>query len=345
MNTYYNPMENKFLVYSTQNGGLGDRLFGLVSSYLLALLNDYNFRIKLDDDITYADVFTSPIDWWNDDWKLLPLKRGRFNIESDLVNNLDFFKTQTISEKFPDSDCVYIYSNQNFIQYIFENEKYKNKLKELELTPENCFSKLINNLLVFEDEFQKNYDYLKSKLKSNNVKTIGIHIRTNRFWGDVPEISDNTLELFNKTIDAVSDGDERIFLCSDDEQVIFDLKNRYGDDRVFAVPGQAVHYSKNTKKTIYDVIKTFFEIWLLSECDTIIASYWSNFSRVAVLKSMKQPVIVEMEINDNPKQPTIDWVNSKNIETNDDLRKHFNIPYPIDNGFRYAKMLALSTKI
>lgn len=345
MNTYYNPMENKFLVYSTQNGGLGDRLFGLVSSYLLALLNDYNFRIKLDDDITYADVFTSPIDWWNDDWKLLPLKRGRFNIESDLINNLDFFKTQTISEKFPDSDCVYIYSNQNFIQYIFENEKYKNKLKELELTPENCFSKLINNLLVFEDEFQKNYDYLKSKLKSNNVKTIGIHIRTNRFWGDVPEISDNTLELFNKTIDAVSDGDERIFLCSDDEQVIFDLKNRYGDDRVFAVPGQAVHYSKNTKKTIYDVIKTFFEIWLLSECDTIITSYWSNFSRVAVLKSMKQPVIVEMEISDNPKQPTIDWVNSKNIKTNDDLRKHFNIPHPIDNGFRYAKMLALSTKI
>jgi len=215
----------------------------------------------------------------------------------------------------------------------------------MELTPENCFSKIINNLLVFEDEFQKNYDYLKSKLKSNNVKTIGIHIRTNRFWGDVPEISDNTLELFNKTIDAVSDGDERIFLCSDDEQVIFDLKNRYGDDRVFAVPGQAVHYSKNTKKTIYDVIKTFFEIWLLSECDTIIASYWSNFSRVAVLKSMKQPVIVEMEINDNPKQPTIDWVNSKNIKTNDDLRKHFNIPHPIDNGFRYARMLALSTKI
>ena len=81
------------------------------------------------------------------DWKLLPLKRGRFNIESDLINNLDFFKTQTLSEKFPDSDCVYIYSNQNFIQYIFENEKYKNKLKELELTPENCFSKLINNLL------------------------------------------------------------------------------------------------------------------------------------------------------------------------------------------------------
>jgi len=230
---------------------------------LYSLNNNWdNFRIKLDDDITYADVFTSPIDWWNDDWKLLPLKRGRFNIESDLINNLDFFKTQTISEKFPDSDCVYIYSNQNFIQYIFENEKYKNKLKELELTPENCFSKLINNLLVFEDEFQKNYDYLKSKLKSNNVKTIGIHIRTNRFWGDVPEISDNTLELFNKTIDAVSDGDERIFLCSDDEQVIFDLKNRYGDDRVFAVPGQAVHYSKNTKKTIYDVIKTFFEIWL-----------------------------------------------------------------------------------
>ena len=119
-------MENKFLVYSTQNGGLGDRLFGLVSSYLLALLNDYKFRIKLDDDITYADVFTSPIDWWNDDWKLLPLKRGRFNIESDLINNLDFFKTQTLSEKFPDSDCVYIYSNQNFVQYIFENEKYKN---------------------------------------------------------------------------------------------------------------------------------------------------------------------------------------------------------------------------
>ena len=98
MNTYYNPMENKFLVYSTQNGGLGDRLFGLVSSYLLALLNDYKFRIKLDDDITYADVFTSPIDWWNDDWKLLPLKRGRFNIESDLINNLDFFKTQTLSK-------------------------------------------------------------------------------------------------------------------------------------------------------------------------------------------------------------------------------------------------------
>jgi len=345
MDMYYNPIDNKFLVYSTQNGGLGDRLFGLVSSYLLALLNDYNFRIKLDDDVTYADVFTSPIDWWNEDWKQLPLKRGRFNIESDLLSNLDFFKNSTISEKFPMADCVYIYSNQNFIPYIFENPKYKTKLDKMGLTPENCFSKLLNNLLVFEDEFRENYEYLKNKLKEENKITIGVHIRTNRFWGDVPEISNYTIETFNKVIDAISDGDEKLFVCSDDEQVIFDLKNRYGNDRIFAIPGQAVHYSKNTKKTIYDVMKTFFEIWLLSECDTIIASYWSNFSRVAVLKSMKSPIIVDMEISENPKQPTIDWVESKNIQTNDDLRKHFNIPHPIDNSFRYARILALSTKI
>ena len=105
------------------------------------------------------------------------------------------------------------------------------------------------------------------------------------------------------------------------------------------------NYSKNNNKTIYDVVKTFYEIWLLSECDDIIASYWSNFSRVAVLKSIKNPLIVEMALSENPKQPTIDWINEKNIKSSDDLRKHFNIPHPIDNSFRRATMLALSTKI
>lgn len=345
MEIYNNPIDGKFLVYSTQNGGLGDRLFGLVGTYLLAVLNNYNFRIKLDDDISYADIFTSPIDWWNDDWKLLPLRRGRLNIESNLINNLDFFRKENLSEKFPTADCVYIYSNQNFIPYLFENTNYKNKLGELGLTVENCFSKVLNYLLVFEDEYQKNYDYLRDKLKERGKKTIGVHVRTNRFWGDVPEISDTTVELFNTVIDAISDGDETIFLTTDDEKLVFEYKDKFGNDRVMSIPGQAVHYSKNSNKTIYDVVKTFYEIWLLSECDDIIASYWSNFSRVAVLKSMKNPLIVEMVLSENPKQPTIDWINEKNIKSSDDLRKHFNIPHPIDNSFRRARMLALSTKI
>ncbi len=347
MEEFYNPEDGKFIVYSTQSCGLGDRLFGLIGTYLLSILNNYHFRIKLDDDITYADVFQSPIPWWSDDWKLQPLKRGRLNIESNLADNLGLFTDKTISESYPNSDCLYLYSNQNFIPYLFQNDNYKEKLSNMGLTVENAFKLTLESLLQFENEFIPNYEFLKNKLRENGKKVVGMHVRTNRFWGDVPEISNYTIDQFHRAVDVALNDDINLFVCSDDEEVIFKLKTRYGNDRVISIPGQSTHYSKNNKKKMYDVLKTFFEIWLLSECDYIIASYWSNFSRVAVLKSMKKPLIVELDIHENPKQPTRDWVNSfgnVDIENTDILRKHFNIPNPVD-GLRRADITELMTKI
>lgn len=312
----YNPQKsNKFLVYRSNSGGFGDRIFGAVTTFIYAYVNDYQFRIENFAPISFVEVFTSPYSWWETDWKNIPMKRGRLNIESMYQPNMDVFTTGTIEDHFPNSDCISVYCNQNFISYIYQNPIYKAKLEKEGITEDNAFQYAMNFLFDLEDEYKKNFLYLKHKLLLGSNHLVGVHLRTNWNWNDVPEISDSTIDRFVQAIDMYSQSNSRVLLCTDHQPLVDTLKQRLPQCDIKTVKGEPVHLQKNLNYELTDLLKIIYEIWLLTECNVFIGSYWSNFTRIPALKSLNKVVLVELETKENGSESTKYWVKQTNNKT------------------------------
>lgn len=339
MENYTAKHQDKFLVYCTDSCGMGDRLLGIASTFLLAVANGYQFRIKSFEPYGLAEVFTSKYSWWSDDWIYAEVKRGRMNIESDVWSYSRILTDGLITEHYPNAKCINVHSNQNFISYLFQNYQYISELGKYGITPENAFQKAMDFLFQFETGFSENYKYLLSQLKSSH-KYIGVHVRTNRKWGDVPEISDDTVDRYIQATRSEYQKGGKIFVCSDDESVISLFKSKFGDD-VVALPGKAKHLEKSKDQTLQEFSKILFEIWLLAESDVFIGSYWSNFSRLVTLKQMKDPILVELQLEENPQPPTRMWRDSRMGQNGMiDFEKEYGMSTKIE-GFRYTPHIEL----
>lgn len=334
MQNYTAKHQDKYLVYCTDSCGMGDRLLGIASTFLLAVANGYQFRIKNFEPFSLAEVFTSSLPWWQDDWVYTEVKRGRLNMESDVWSFSNLLTEGLITDHYPNAKCINVHSNQNFIGYLFQNYNYISELSKHGITPENAFQKAIEYLFQFEKGFSENYKYLQSQLKSSK-KYIGVHVRTNRKWGDVPQISDRCVNNFIEATQSEYQSGSKIFVCSDDENVISQFKQKFGSD-VVSLPGEAKHLEKSKDQTLQEFSKILFEIWLLADSDVFIGSYWSNFSRLVTLKQVKDPILVELNLEENPQRPTQEWVNSRMDENgNIELEKEYGLNTKI-NKFQYS---------
>ena len=330
----YNPKKtNKFLVYRSNSGGFGDRIFGAISTFVLAYVNDYEFRIENFKPISFVEVFTSPYPWWDTDWRDTPMKRGRLNIESSYDLRSEVFTTGTIEDHFPNSDSISVYCNQNFVTYIFQNPIYKSKLEKEGITEDNVFQYAMNFLFELEEEYKKNFLYLKHKLLLDSNHLVGVHLRTNWNWGDVPEITESTIDRFVQAIESYSLPHSRVLLCTDHTPLIEKIKERLPKYDIKTVKGEPVHLQKNMEHELKDLLKIIYEIWLLSDADVFIGSYWSNFTRIPVLKSLKQPVMVELEVNENGNEDTKYWI--KNFH-NGSYEEEYRLPVSIRGVLRVS---------
>ena len=73
---HYRPRFNKYLIYNNNESGLGDRILGVISTFLYATLNYYHFRIKDFEPIPLQNIFYSKYPWSDKLWMRQNLKRG-----------------------------------------------------------------------------------------------------------------------------------------------------------------------------------------------------------------------------------------------------------------------------
>lgn len=330
----YNPSkENKFVVFRSNDGGFGDKIFGAVSAFIWAYVNDYQFRIEDFKPISFVDIFTSPYPWWSRDWIETPMKRGRLNLLSTYYPEYDVFSTGTIEDHYPESDCISVYLNQNYIHHIFKNPIYKEKLEKEGITELNVFQYAVNFLFDLEEEYKKNYLFLKHKLLMGSGHLVGVHLRTNWNWKDVPEISNSTVDLFVEAIKKNIQPDSRVLLCTDHEPMVEMVRQRIPSHEVKTINGSPVHLQKTEGYELKDILKIVYEIWLLSEANVFIGSYWSNFTRIPVLKSLKQPVLVELDIKKDGNEGTKNWLRFFNTPS---YEEEYRIPVKIQGFRRYS---------
>jgi hypothetical protein len=340
---HYFPVYNKYFIYSNNESGLGDRILGILSTFLYAAVHRFHFRIKDFEPIPLQEIFYSPYPWSDNLWMRQNLNRGVFNFHAAAKHQEELLTEGVIYDRYPNSDAIMVYCNQNFIPYIFSNEVFQERLEEMELTLENSFEELFNHLFVLREEYQKNYDYLKDNILNKEGRTIGVHIRTNHFWGDVPYMTEDTFENYVRAIESMIEEDDKIFLTTDDKKYIDLLKERFPNNKVHSLKGRVVHNSKTENQTVDDFLKTFYEIKLLSECDVRVLSYWSNFSRVAGLLAQDNNFIVDFEVDCDDNWRTKYWCETKNIPTNSTVHESYNITKPI-NGFRECSLDELMMK-
>lgn len=183
-----------------------------------------------------------------------------------------------------------------------EEEDYIQKYNTIDFLYNNTPEYFIDKYLKVLNKIQINPDILDyaDNFLDDWSNIIGVHIRS--WWGDGPLRSswhDN--KLFEDEIEKF-DSNKKIFLCSDNPEVIKHFKIKYGE-RIL------IHEQKSHQKYFhpYDfyyedvqlVTDGFIDCLLLSKCDTIIGTWGSTFTEVSWwLGKCKSKVII-------PKSPNI----------------------------------------
>lgn len=105
-----------------------------------------------------------------------------------------------------------------------------------------------------------------------NDKTIGIHIRRGDHYESIRK---SRLDLFIKEIELrIQENDNLFFLATDDDEVLYELRNRFHEKILF----NSRVLNRNTKKGI---IGALIDLYCLSKTTYIYGSYRSSFSDIA----------------------------------------------------------------
>lgn len=157
------------LIFVPILSGLADRLIGVSTSFLFAVLTDRVFQIGNRHQLPFLEtIFTSPhINWTrgtDEEWLLDPLRditairnyeqsilsQGKYNAVNTInqYKLQDAFLRQDISHLFGTSENVFISINRGKTIRIFENVHYKEKLAAMGLSSYTAFGCLIHYLFT-----------------------------------------------------------------------------------------------------------------------------------------------------------------------------------------------------
>jgi hypothetical protein len=186
------------------------------------------------------------------------------------------------------------------LEVLEEEQKYLTDYKTIDFLYEKTPQYFIDKYLKSVEKLKINPDieeYVNDfTLGWDDV--IGVQIRT--WFNERSVLHDNI--IFEKEIEKLSK-DKRIFLCSDNSDVIKYFKQKYSN-RIITHP-QALHsqspQSWNDQRIFDDlqlVVDGFIDCFILSKCDIIIGTWISTFSEVAWwLGGCKSKVIIPKPLN------------------------------------------------
>jgi len=200
------------------------------------------------------------------------------------------------------------------LEVLDEEQKYLNEIgyKTIDLLYENTPKYFIDKYLKSVEKLKINPDIEDrvNDFTSGWEDVIGLHVRS---WYNERSVLHNN-KIFEEEIKNLSN-DRRIFLCSDNSDVINYFKQKYSN-RIIVYPQdfhlqspQLMHLldSLDNSGTVIEdlqfVVNGFIDSLILSKCSTIVGTYGSTFTEVAWWFSRcKSNVIIPNPLNDFNKQ-------------------------------------------
>jgi hypothetical protein len=280
-------------------GGWGDRLRGITSTYILAVLLQRQFVIDMQYPCDLSNfLLPNLINWM----PTVDIEQGENVLKLDLIRNqhksdpLDL-SSKNLSEIWLKYDNIFLTTNGDHITPILKNRFFSSIISELNIRSNESTQQLLFPFL-FELLFkptaividQLDRLLLKQSLHFNQ-SIICMHIRT----GQNPTVPKDMKILFRDSIahdmmtfidKNLSSPSSLIFITSDSNQIQEEISKHYGNDRILSISGPIIHIDRyNTKKDsnqtlCHGFLKVISDFYFLGECDTLVKAR-SGFSEWA----------------------------------------------------------------
>ncbi|CAJ0893276.1 1148_t:CDS:2, partial [Entrophospora sp. SA101] len=259
-------------------GGLTERILGMTSTFLFALLTDRAFLADWQVPFPLDTIFNSPnIDWSYDsldpDDSIKNLQTSELNIIDYDPENLDYhFLSTNWTTRYPDS-FIKLYTNQGLIiQKTFNSKYYSTKLKEIGLRPHTAFSCVLDYLfrpvapaLSFITEYS-------ALFALPSIFSVGIHIRTGNTFEQDHLLQDYShffrcAEQLRETY-AAPDQKGIYYLVTDSNK----LRESYTKLENVIISGLPINTGHSNYDHPDDVNNAIIENWILGKTDFRVIS-------------------------------------------------------------------------
>lgn len=196
---FFRNENKKALIYMSNgyinHGGIVDRTKGILTTFYLSKITNFNFKIYYTSPISYSEI------WDSNKINLDNLQLNPFNfkiIYISTLSELEFFSHNKFN---PQKGTFLIYCSENILAYMYPNGKWEEKTKDL-----------YDELIILGKNKIENLLNKKNVLISNNLTVI--HYRCLNYFND---FEDSNLKPMNQSlIDRVID------------IIIMDAKKKYG---------------------------------------------------------------------------------------------------------------------
>jgi len=319
-------------------GGIGDRMVGLISSFVLAILLNYEFRIFWKFPIELDKIFyeNSNICWNKKDYNLENIKIIRL-MDNDIFdkNNQDLLINK-IHNLIEDTTII---SNKFFIYFLMKNNNFKERINLLNINETTVYRDAIHLLFNFNNSIQLKYEKILHTF--SNYFTIGIQIRSYIDEYKIKLTDNDYIEYVNFIDNVIENNTNENFLlliCCDSYDTKYYFSKKYDNYKQILIDGDIMHLekTKDYNTILNNNIKLFLEIWGLGKCNELIVTYSSNFGRLAALRTLKFPKLGYKLISPNPNNYNPDTF--KMSEINYEKKKNINLYNLLtkDNLYNYT---------
>lgn len=289
----YHPRAGYFLEFRATrgHGGLGDRVVGIVSALVLAILTQRHFRIDWQTPFPLASV------WQPGDerlaWNASDHEHGAPVVLSAVDQAWKFAQPMSMDLLDPPCGTLVIEANQHFFTYLFEQPFLKRAADgPRRLDPAEIFGQALQGLFRPTPALRDALAEPARRLTGRN--TIGLQVRTLWNWRDGGgSLQTEELAHFFDCADSLLTGrdDDLIFVSSDDAAIASAARTRFDGVEVWSLPNPILHVDRSAWDSLEDYRATFMNVHLLARCRHLVISHWSNFGRLAALWSGNQPWI------------------------------------------------------
>lgn len=297
----YKPDVNKKIIFRCNSqgfGGIGDRLIGLCSSYILSLILNYEFRIFWTYPIKLNELLDEKnVKWSLEDYDINDICNTGIQLNF-LDHNLDI-NTKYILENHDNLNVLFnksmiIISNKPFYLYLLNNIHLKERLKLLNIDNKNdIIYNCMSILFAMKNDTQLKYNKLLNIF--SKYYTIGIQIRS--FIGEFyDKLEEDKLKSYYNFIEdnyKTFGSNLLIFLCSDSNEIVEHIINKYSQINFILTEHSIIHLERSTENNIdiQNNLKLILELYSLGKTRKLMITNSSNFGRLGSLISQKLPYI------------------------------------------------------
>lgn len=301
-----NYLSDKTMIYSCESfcGGWGDRLRGIMSVYILALLSNRHFMIDMNYPCDVLKVLQPNYVNWTYVRHDKTKNRTRLTINtmrswqtSNVGAIANTIKAKNFVKIWSQYDDIYISTNSDYMTPAIRNIYMQNKTQHLlgriaisQATMQTLFDLLFE--LLFKPSFiiHNRVDTILTKAHRRHL--ICLHIRVGK---NPTNPFDHAFTARANTTKAMIDFTDKymlnrtspiIFVTSDSGQAISEVLQHYRDSSMTIV-GPILHidrFDRRSTTLCEGFIKVIADFYLLGECQTLVVSSsgfssWANRRR------------------------------------------------------------------